>query len=68
MKAETASKLRQADPAELEKQLTENNEQMFRLKMQMSLGQMEGLGKYRKLRKDKARLLTVQRERDLAKK
>ncbi len=68
MKADTAAKLRQAEPAELANQLTEANEQMFRLKMKMSLGQMEGLGNYRKLRKEKARLLTVQRERDLAKK
>jgi len=62
------AKLRELDSAELPKQLADADEQMFRIGMQMKLGQMEGLKKYRTLRKDKARLLTLQRERELAKK
>jgi ribosomal protein L29 len=31
----------------------------------MSMGQSEGLKKYREARRDKARLLTVKREREL---
>ena len=62
------AKIREADAAELAKQLTDADEQMFRIGMQMRLGQLEGLKKYRVLRKDKARLLTIQRERELAKK
>ena len=38
---------------------------MFRLRFQMSMGQTEGLKKYRELRKDRARMLTVLREREL---
>ena len=47
-------------------QLREMTDQLFRLRFQMSMGQMEGLKKYRSLRKDKARLLTVLRERATA--
>jgi large subunit ribosomal protein L29 len=39
---------------------------MFRLKFQMSMGQMEGLKKARAMRKDRARILTVLRQRELA--
>ena len=63
-----AAKIRETDAAGLTQQLAEADEQMFRITMQMRLGQLEGLKKYRILRKDKARLLTVVRERELAKK
>ena len=62
------AKIREADATEVAKQLADADEQMFRIGMQMRLGQLEGLKKYRVLRKDKARLLTIQRERELAKK
>ena len=62
------AKVREIDAAGVDKQLAEGAEQMFRISMQMRLGQFEGLKKYRTLRKDKARLLTVVRERELAKK
>ena len=42
------------------------NEQLFRLKFQMGQGMMDGLKKYRALRKDRARLLTIQREKEIA--
>jgi large subunit ribosomal protein L29 len=64
---ENADKVRALDDAELEKQLRDGPEQMFRLKFQMSMGQMDGLKKVRALKKDRARLLTVQRERELSK-
>lgn len=60
-----AEKIRELDAKELALKITEIDEQMFRLRFQMSLGQNEGLKKYRELRKDKARILTVQRERAL---
>ena len=41
------------------------DEQMFRLRFQMSMGQTDGLKKLRKLRKERARMLTVLREREL---
>ena len=60
---ENADRARGLDPAEIAKQLREGTEQMFRLKFQMSMGQMEGLKKYRALKKERARMLTVLRER-----
>jgi large subunit ribosomal protein L29 len=60
-----ADKIRELDTKELDVKLHEIDEQMFRLRLQMSLGQMDGLKKYRELRKDKARILTVRREREL---
>jgi large subunit ribosomal protein L29 len=64
---ENADKARALDDAETQKQLREGREQMFRLRFQMSMGQMDGLKKVRALKKDRARLLTVQRERELSK-
>jgi len=62
------AKIREIDAVDLDKQLAEADEQMFRIGLQMRIGQFEGLKKYRILRRDKARILTVQRERELAKK
>ncbi len=61
-----SQKVRDLDTAELERQLTEMEEQAFRLKFQMSMGQMEGLKKVRAMKKTRARILTVLRERELA--
>ena len=58
-------KLRTLDPAEQEQKLQEIGEQQFRIKFQMSMGQSEGLKKLREMRKDKARLLTYQRLREI---
>jgi large subunit ribosomal protein L29 len=62
---ENADKARGLDAAELAKQLRESEEQVFRLRFQMSMGQMEGVKKLRSLRKERARMLTVLREREL---
>jgi large subunit ribosomal protein L29 len=64
---ENADKARALDDAEVEKQLRDGREQMFRLRFQMSMGQMDGLKKVRALKKDRARMLTVLRERELSK-
>jgi large subunit ribosomal protein L29 len=60
-----ADKIREIDDKDLALKVRDMQEQIFRLKFQMSMGQMEGLKKYRELRKDKARILTVQRQRQL---
>ena len=60
---ENAEKARGLDAAEITKQLKDASEQMFRLRFQMSMGQMEGVKKYRALRKDRARIKTEQRDR-----
>jgi len=62
---ENADKARGLDTAEIHKQLGDTAEQMFRLRFQLRMGQMEGLKKMRSLRKDRARMLTVLREREL---
>mgnify|MGYP001484307665 CR=1 FL=1 len=57
--------IRALDNKELASKASEIEDQIFRLRFQMSLGQMDGLKKYRELRKDRARLSTIQREREL---
>jgi large subunit ribosomal protein L29 len=54
------------DDKELKHHLTEMEDQFFRLKFQKSMGQLEGLKKLRTMRKDRARVLTTLRQRELA--
>ncbi len=61
-----ADKVRNLTPDELLHQQRELNDQLFRLKFQMKMGQTESLQKIRGLRKDIARIKTVARERELA--
>jgi large subunit ribosomal protein L29 len=63
---ENAEKFRALDAAELDKQLREGAEQMFRLRFQMSMGQMDGVKKVRLLRKQRARILTVLQQKGVA--
>jgi len=58
-------KLRGLDPLEMQSKLREIDEQSFRVKFQLSMGQTEGLKKLRENRKDRARLLTYLRETEL---
>lgn len=58
-------KARELEAADITKQVKEAEDTMFRLRFQMTMGQTDGVKKYRELRKDKARMLTVQREREL---
>ena len=61
-----ADKLRELDTKELDAQVREAREQLFRLRFQMSMGQMDGVKKVRAMRKDRARMLTILHERQLA--
>jgi large subunit ribosomal protein L29 len=58
-------KLRNLTDAELLHQQQELNDQLFRLKFQLKMGQTESLTKIRGLRKDVARVHTVIREKEL---
>jgi large subunit ribosomal protein L29 len=60
-----AEKVRELDNDELQRQSKDIREQMFRLRFQMEMGQTEGLKKLRALRKDRARILTTLRDREL---
>lgn len=56
---------RDLNDLEIAQQLREAEEKSFRIKFQMSMGQTDGLKRLREMRKDRARLLTVRREREL---
>jgi large subunit ribosomal protein L29 len=58
-------KLRGLDPLEMHSKLREIDEQSFRVKFQLSMGQTEGVKRLRENRKDRARLLTYLRESEL---
>ncbi len=60
-----AEKLRNLTDNELQHQQQELNDQLFRLKFQMKMGQTESLNKIRGLRKDVARIQTIIREKEL---
>jgi large subunit ribosomal protein L29 len=58
-------KLRNLTDAELQHQERELNDQLFRMKFQLKMGQTESLNKIRGLRKDVARIKTIMREKEL---
>ncbi len=61
-----SQKVRDLDENELNNQLREMDEKMFRLRLQMSMGQMDGLKNVRAMKKTRARIYTILRERELA--
>jgi large subunit ribosomal protein L29 len=60
-----ADKIRELDSEELRRQAAEIGEQNFRLRFQLSMGQTDGLKKVRVMRKDRARILTILRDREM---
>jgi large subunit ribosomal protein L29 len=60
-----ADKIRQMETGEIQTQAKDGLEQMFRLRFQLRMGQTDGIKKVRELRKDRARQLTILREREL---
>jgi large subunit ribosomal protein L29 len=61
-----ADKVRNLTEDELLHQERDLNDQLFKLKFQLNMGQTESLKKIRGLRRDIARVKTVARERELA--
>ena len=61
-----ANKIRGFDANDLDRQIQDAQEQLFRFRFQMGMGQLEGLKKYRNLKKDRARMLTVMTEKAAA--
>lgn len=57
--------IRELDATELRVKEEDAREQIFRLRFQLSMGQSDGLKKYRAIKKELARVLTVRREREL---
>jgi large subunit ribosomal protein L29 len=61
-----AEKIRSLDANEVQRQQQDAQEQLFRLRFQMGMGQAEGLKRYRALKKDRARMLTILNEKRVA--
>lgn len=61
-----AEKIRNLTDVELQHQERELNDQLFRLKFQLNMGQTESLKKIRVLRRDIARVKTIARQRQMA--
>ena len=59
------SKVRELGDAELQEEARKAAEQLFRIRFQLKLGQNEGVKKLRALKKDVARIKTIERERVL---
>ena len=57
------NKFREIDTTDLTGQARETEEQLFRLRFQIGMGQTDGVKRYRELRKDRARMLTVLKEK-----
>jgi large subunit ribosomal protein L29 len=61
-----AAELRDLSDEELRGKLRELQEELFNLRFQLATGQIENVGRIRTVRRDIARLKTVQQERSLA--
>jgi len=58
-----AMELRDLDPDALESKVRELDDQLFRMRIQKSMGQLEAPGKMRNVRRDLARIKTILREK-----
>jgi large subunit ribosomal protein L29 len=63
-----ADEIRDWDDAEISARLKELREEQFKLRFQSSMMELENPGTLRRVRRDIARLRTILRERELAKK
>jgi large subunit ribosomal protein L29 len=61
-----AAELRDLADEELRGKLRELQEELFNLRFQLATGQIENVGRIRTVRRDIARLKTIQRQRQLA--
>lgn len=62
----TASELRELADDELRQQLLENKEELFNLRFQIVTGQLDDPRRIKAVKREIARILTVQREREMA--
>jgi len=66
MAIQSTSEIRRYTDGEILKAIDDAREEMFNLRFQWESGQLEDFNRIRQLKKHIARLLTVQRERQLA--
>ena len=60
------SELRELGVEDLRQRRGELDDRVFRLRIQKSMGQTDAANKMRQLRRDRARVMTLLRERELA--
>ena len=58
-----AAELRDMDPDALQARTAELDDQLFRMRIQKSMGQLEAPGKVRIVRRERARILTILKEK-----
>ena len=61
----TPEQIRELSDEELVSQENDMAEQIFRLRLQLAMGQSEGTHRLQQLKKDVARIQTIRRERQL---
>lgn len=61
-----ASAIREMEPEELEHKQTELQEQLFRLRVQQSIGQLDNTMKLRETRRDIARIMTIRQQKQVS--
>jgi large subunit ribosomal protein L29 len=66
MAATTAAEIRKMTDAEIVGAINDAKQETFNLRIQWEIGQLEDYTRIRELKKEIARLKTVQRERELA--
>ena len=59
------AELRELPSEQLEERVRDLDDQVFRLRLQMSMGQTEAANKMKDLRRDRARAKTLLREREI---
>lgn len=64
MKKRDIQELKLKPPAELEKKLKEHRDHLRQMQLDLAAGKVKNVGAQRTLRKDVARILTVQRENE----
>jgi large subunit ribosomal protein L29 len=58
-----AAELREMDVEVLRQKTAEIDDQLFRMRIQKSMGQLEAPGKVKEVRRDRARILTILKEK-----
>ena len=62
----SAAELRKMNVVEIAQAISDARQEMFNLRLQWTSGQLEDYTRIRQLKKEIARLLTIQREQELA--
>ena len=60
------AKLREMTPAELGQEESDLREEIWKLRLQVTTGQLQNPNKVREVRRDLARVLTIRRQSDLS--